>query len=550
VPTFNILVATDLAEDSLKILRDAPDVQVQIITPTLNALRDGLKNAHALIEREGVPIDRALLDGAPQLQVIGHVGAGLNGIDMEAATTRGIVVMNTPGTNAMSAGEHTLALLLALSRRLVVAHNSLKDGWWLLDRKRQAGTQLSGKTLGIIGLGRVGRIVAGRAQAFGMTVLAYDPYLSEEQISDERILLVGLRELLSRADFVSIHVAATRETAGMINAETLKLLKPGARLINTSHGSVLDEQAVADALKEGKLAGVAVDVYNEEPPYNSPLIGLDNVIHTPHIGDNTLEATQDLSLQIVQQVLDALRGADYRNVVNLPFMPGVDYESSRPYMRLAECMGTIVQTLARHPVRRVAVEYRGDEVSGLVKPLAVGVLKGLLQPVLGDKVNYINAPILAGERGIQVTQAKGLRSSDYTNQVSCQVTLEDGEEIIIAGTLLDRQEPHIVQINRYKMNFVPEGYLLIMGSRDQPGVIGTVGTLLAKNHVNIASWHTGRAERGGNTLTILSLDEPLAEDVLQEVTRLDFVRHLHQTAVRIQPVTLNVHHNLHFSESI
>ncbi|MBL8161352.1 MAG: phosphoglycerate dehydrogenase, partial [Anaerolineae bacterium] len=431
-----------------------------------------------------------------------------------------------------------------------VAHNSLKDGWWLLDRKRQAGTQLSGKTLGIIGLGRVGRIVAARAQAFGMTVLAYDPYLSEEQISDERILLVGLRELLSRADFISIHVAATRETAGMINAETLKLLKPGARLINTSHGSVLDEHAVADALKEGKLAGVAVDVYNEEPPYNSPLIGLDKVIHTPHIGDNTLEATQDLSLQIVQQVLDALRGEDYRNVVNLPFMPGVDYETSRPYMRLAECMGTIVQTLARHPVRRVAVEYRGDEVSGLVKPLAVGVLKGLLQPVLGDKVNYINAPVLAGERGIQVTQAKGLKSGDYTNQVSCQVTLEDGEEIIIAGTLLDRQEPHIVQINRYKMNFVPEGYLLIMGSRDQPGVIGTVGTLLAKNHVNIASWHTGRAERGGNTLTILSLDEPLSENVLQEVARLEFVRHIHQTAVRIQPMTLNINHTLHLSESI
>lgn len=529
---FNILVATDLAESSLNILREANDAQLNLVTPTLNAVREGLQSAHALIARDGITVDRVLLDGAPHLQVVGHVGAGLNGIDMEAATERGIIVMNTPGTNAIAAGEHTIALMLALSRRLVAAHDSLKDGWWLLDRKRQVGTQLYGKTLGLIGLGRVGRIVAQRCLAFGMTVLAYDPYLSEEQISDERILLVGLKELLGRSDFVSIHVAATRETAGLINTATLAQMKPGARLINTSHGSVLDEDAVVAALKEGHLAGVAVDVYNEEPPYNSPLVGLDNVIHTPHIGDNTLEATQDLSLQIVHQVLDALRGKDYRNVVNMPFVPGLDFETTRPYMWLAECIGKMLHTLARHPVRRVAMEYRGEEVSGLLKPLAVAILKGLLQPMLGDKVNYINAPIIAAERGIQVTQAKGLKTGDYANLVSCQVTLEDGEEIVMGGTLLDRKEPHIVQINQYRMNFVPEGHMLLLGSFDQPGVIGRVGTLMATNNVNIASWQTGRAEPGGHTLTVLSLDHPLPPAVLTELQQLEFIRHAHQVEIK------------------
>jgi D-3-phosphoglycerate dehydrogenase len=305
-------------------------------------------------------------------------------------------------------------------------------------------------------------------------------------------------------------------------------MKPGARLINTSHGSIYDENAVAQALKDGHLAGAAVDVYREEPPYNSPLIGLENVIHTPHIGDNTVEATQDVSIKIVRQVLDALRGEDYRNVVNMPFMPGLDFELARPYMLLSERMGVLIHTLARHPIRRVAVEYRGEEPGALVKPLTVALLKGMLSLVLGEQINYINAPVIAAERGIQVTQAKGLKTGEYTNQVSCQVVLEDGEEIIMAGTLLDRREPHIVQINDYRMNLVPEGHLLIMGSYDTPGVIGKVGTMLAKGGVNIGSWQTGRAFPGGQTLTILTLDEPAPDATMAELIQQDFVRHAHQ----------------------
>lgn len=527
---YHIVVAADLAESSLQILHDALQVVLHQVTPS--AVRDQMAPAHALIARDDVRIDKALLDSAPHLKLIGRVGAGLSGIDMEAATNRGIIVMNTPGTNAIAAGEHAIALMLALSRRLVVAHDSLKDGWWLLDRKRQAGTQLYEKTLGIVGLGRVGNIVAKRCLAFGMSVLAYDPYTGEDRLLDERVQLVGLKELLQRSDFVTIHVAATPETAGLMNENTLAQMKPGARLINTSHGSVIDEAALAATLKDGRLGGAAVDVYKDEPPYNSPLIGMDNVVHTPHIGDNTIEAMQDVSLQIVRQVLDALQGTDYRNVVNMPFVPGLDFETAQPYMRLAECMGTMIHALSRSPVSRVAVEYRGEEMSGLVKAVAVAILKGLLEPILGTKVNTINAPVLAAERGIQVMQTKGMKTGDYATTVSCQVTLEDGEDILMAGTLLDHKEPHIVQINQYRMNFVPEGHLLLMGSYDQPGVIGKVGMLMANNNVNIASWHTGRAEPGGHTLTVLALDLPLPAPVLDELRGLEFVRHARQVEIK------------------
>ncbi len=525
---FNILVATDLTEQGMNILRANDGVTVYTVPPNPQAVREKLADAHAIIARDDLPFDNAMIDAAPHLRVIGRMSASLSGIDVDAATKRGVIVMNTPGTNAIAAGEHTLALMLALSRKLVTAHNSLKEGYWLLDRKRQAGTQLHGKTLGIVGLGRVGLIVAHRALSFGMTVLAYDPYLPEDHVDDERVMLVNLQELLSRADFVTIHVPATPETRGMFNADMIARLKPGARLINTAHGSIIDESALAHAIKSGQLAGAALDVYAEEPPYNSPLIGGDHVIHTPHIGDNTVEAAQDLSIQIVTQVLDALNGDDYRNVVNLPFMPGIDFEDARPHMIMAERMGAILHALARAPIRRLAVEYRGDELSGLIRPVTVAILKGLLMPALGESVNYINAPVIASERRIHVTQAKGLKSGDYTSLITCQVTLDDSEQISIGGTLLDRREPHIVLINDYRMNFVPQGHLLIMGSFDQPGVIGRVGTMMANNGVNIASWQTGRTQPGGHTLTVLTLDEPLPDAVLTELRAQDFIRHAHQ----------------------
>ncbi|MGJ3240282.1 MAG: phosphoglycerate dehydrogenase [Anaerolineae bacterium] len=521
-----VVVATDLTEEAIAILRTNDRINLREVAPKTAIVRDNLHDAHAIITRDAMRIDAPMLDHAPQLRVIAYVSPALSNVDIEAATKRGIMLMNTPGASAIAAGEHTLALMLALSRRLPAAHNSIREGYWLLDRHRQAGVQLHGKVLGIVGLGRVGRVVTQRAVAFGMTILAYDPYIVEDSV-DDRVQLVGLQELLGRSDFISLHVPATRETTGMLNANAIAQIKAGARLINTAHGLIVDEHALAEALKSGHIAGVAVDVFPEEPPYNSPLIGLENVIHTPHIGDNTLEATQDISMRVVQQVLDALDDRDYRNVVNMPIMPGLNYDEIRPYMHLAEQMGQIFHTLSRSPVRRVAVEASGEDMNGLIKPITVGVLKGLLRPILGEGVSSVNAPMLAHERGWQVTQAKGL-SSEYANMVNIQVTLEDDETITISGTLLDRKTPYIIQINDYRMKFVPEGYLLLMGSHDKPGVIGRVGTLFAQHQINIAGWYTGRAQRGGHTLTVITLDEAIPDDIFAQLEDLDFIRHAHQ----------------------
>ncbi len=523
-----VVIATDLTSESIALLEASGDFTVAIVPPKTASVRAALQEASAIITRSDFTLDAPLLEGAPKLRLIARMSAGLTGIDIDCATERGILVMNAPGVSAVSAAEHTLTLMLALNRNLPAVHESLREGWWLFDRAQQIGAQLHGKTIGLIGLGRVGQRVARLCLALGMTVLAYDPYIREEQVNDRRIQLVGLRELLSASDYVSMHVPATKETVDFFDVETLGMMKRGACFINTAHGDVVKESLLAEALLDGRLGGVALDVWNEEPPFNSPLIGMDKVIHTPHIGDNTAEARQDLSLQIVQQVIDALKDRDYRNVVNMPLLPGVAYEEIRPYMQLAESIGALQHVLARSPIQRIAIEIIGDDMNGLIKPMTVGILKGLLRPILGESVSAVNAPLRAAERGWQITQAKGIKISEYRNVITCQATLEDGEEISVAGALLDRQKPYILQINDYRVHFEPRGHLLIMGSHDKPGVIGRVGTLMAENGINIASWHTGRAAPGGNTLTVLNFDEALPELVMAALREQDFIRHVHQ----------------------
>ena len=527
----HVLVAADLTPESLAKLKASDNITAATVAPKTANVRRALRQAAAIITRDDFRLDAPLLDHAPKLKLIARMSAGLTGIDIDCATERGILVMNAPGVSAIAAAEHTVALMLALNRNLPTLHDSLREGWWLFDRQQQVGRQLHGKTIGIVGLGRVGQRVARLCLAFGMTVKAYDPYIREEQVNDPRILLVGLRELLGCADYVSAHVPATRETQDFFTAESLAQMKPGACFINTSHGGIIKEALLAEALKSGHLGGIAIDVWNEEPPFNSPLIGLDNVIHTPHIGDNTTEARQDLSMQIVEQTVDALNDRDYRNVVNMPLLPGVNYEEIRPYMQLAESIGALHHILARSPIQRVAIEIIGEDMNGLIKAMTVGILKGLLAPILGDKVSFVNAPLLATERGWQITQAKGIKISEYSNVITCQITLEDQEDISIAGALLDRQKPYILQINDYRIHFEPRGHLLIMGSYDQPGVIGRVGTLMAEHGINIASWHTGRAEPGGNTLTVLNFDEAVPEPLMSILRQQDFIRHVHQLKI-------------------
>ncbi len=527
----HIVVATDLTAAGIKRLESHAGGRVSVVPPKTASVRAALADATAIISRSDFTLDAPLIEAAPRLRLIARMSAGLTGVDIDCATARGILVMHAPGGSAIAAAEHTLLLMLALSRNLPATHETLRDGYWTFDRGKQAGSQLHGKTAGIIGLGRVGARVARHCLALGMTVLAYDPYIREEQVNDKRIELAALNEVLPAADYLSMHVPATQETQDFFDAASLRQLKKGAYFINTAHGGIVDEALLAAALKSGHLAGVALDVWNEEPPFNSPLIGLDRVIHTPHIGDNTVEARQDLSLQIARQVIDALSDRDYRNVVNMPLLPGLSYDELRPFMQLAESLGALQHILARSPIRRIAIEIIGDDMNGLIKPMTVGILKGLLSPILGAQVSYVNAPLLAAERGWQITQAKGIKISEYRNVITCQVTLEGGEEISIAGTLLDRQKPYILQINEYRVHFEPRGNLLVMGSYDTPGVIGQVGSLMARHGVNIASWHTGRAQPGGNTLTVLSFDQALPEALMAMLRQQEFIRHVHQLTI-------------------
>lgn len=525
---YTILIITPLTAAALEHLNRLPDIEAQVTRPDEAAHH--LPDADALILRDEIPVDAALLAGARRLKVVGRVGAGLSGIDVEAATVRGVIVMNTPGVNATSAAEYTFALLLALCRKIIPAHLDVGRGSWT--RQVYQGIELAGKTLGLIGLGRVGRRVAERATAFGMDVLAFDPYVAESQVGDLRVKLIGLDELLTRSDIISLHCAVTPETYHLLDADALAQVKPGVLLVNVAHGYVVDEAALVVALKSGRVAGAALDVLQPESPQSSPasspLVGLPNVIHTPHMGDATAEAQHELSMQIVRQVYDALRGLNYQNAVNMPFMPGQAFEAIRPYLRLAERIGALQHHLAGGRIRRLAVEYKGDELDGLVKPLTVALLKGLLAPALGDAVNYINAPLMAMERGIHVTQAKGLDVADYTNLVSCQVHWEGGNQQVISGALFNRREPRIVQINSYQTDFVPEGILLVIGSYDVPGVIGKVGTIMAGYKINIASWRTGRERKGGQTLSILTLDQALTDTQLEEFRGLEIVRHATQ----------------------
>lgn len=505
-----ILVTEDLPPEALALL-DAPDVQYDNSRPSRAELRDVLGNYDGLIMRWMTRVDADLLERAPRLKVIGRAGASLDNVDLDAATRRGIIVTNTPLMHSTASAEFAFGLLLALARKIPQAHAAVQAGEWS-SRRQFFGTELAGKTLGLVGFGRVGRDVAIRAQAFGLKVLAYDPYIDDSAVRDTDVLLVDLSDLLERSDFISLHAPLNEETKRLIGTEEIEQMKMGVYLVNTARGALIDEEAVANGLQSGKIAGLAVDAFTREPPVGSPLLGLPNVITTPHLGASTREATSAIAVQIVQQTLDALRGLDYRNVINLPFVQGIEFKAVRPQLILAEKVGALQRQLAGGEVLRAEVETRGS-FTNLIKPLTMALLKGLI----GETANYINAPALAAESGIYVTQAKGLPLADYPNLLSCRVSWEGGERLV-AGTLFGNEEARIVQMDGFRIDGLPNGTVLVMSNSDVPGVIGRVGTLLGERGINIAEWRLGRNQPGGQALSFINLDtEHVPESVLGEL---------------------------------
>jgi D-3-phosphoglycerate dehydrogenase / 2-oxoglutarate reductase len=504
-----ILVTEDLPPEAMKLL-DAPDVRADLLRPSRAELRDCIGDYDGLIVRWMTRVDSDLLERAPRLKVIGRAGASLDNVDLEAATRRGIIVTNTPLMHSTASAEYTLGLLLALARKIPQAHNAVQAGEWL-SRRQYIGVELAGKTLGLVGFGRVGREVAARAGAFGLNVIAYDPYLDDAVVRGTEVMLVDLDELLARSDFISLHAPLTEETKRLIGVDEILQMKDGVYLINTARGALIDEDAVVVGVKTGKVAGAAMDAFTREPPVGSSLLGLPNVITTPHLGASTHEALSAIATQIVAQTLDALRGADYRNVVNLPFVEGAEFKAIRPYLVLAEKVGALQRQLAGGEVKRVEVEARGS-FAGLIKPLTMALLKGLM----GQQANYINAPALAAERGLVVTQAKGLPLIDYPNLISCRVAWPEGARLI-AGTLFANEEARIAQMDGFRLDGLPVGTVLVMTNDDVPGVIGRVGTLLGARSINIAEWRLGRDRPGGRALSFINLDNDAPAPVLAEL---------------------------------
>lgn len=516
---YRILVSDKISSAALERLKTYPDIEVDYQTDlSPEELLSIIPRYEGLIVRSGTRVTTEVIEAAAKLRVIGRAGVGVDNIDLSSATIQGVIVTNTPGANSLATAELAIGLMLAASRHIPQAHASLKEGEWR--RNDFLGTQLSGKVLGIIGFGRVGRLVAERAHAFGMEVLAYDQYIPEETARETGVLLVELDELLAQSDYITLHAALTPESVAVINRETIAHMKDGAILINAARGRLVDESALADALQSGKVRAAALDVYSSEPPpADHPLIGLPNVIHLPHIGANTVEAEHAVGKQIVDQVVAVLRGTDFSYAVNMPFAFEGDFNAARPYLKLAEILGRLHSGLAPKPIQRIELEVQGDIVSKLVRVLAAALLKGILESGSDVPVNYINAPVLAHEKGITTTQAIGINNLDYPNVVACRAVWDGGQHLL-AGVLFGGSEPRIVRFDEHHLEAKPEGVVLIMLNRDVPGVIGQVGTLLAAYEVNIGEWRLGRDKPGGEALSFINLDSeptPAILNALSEV---------------------------------
>ena len=511
-----IIVADKISERGLALLRDGG---WEVVIPSAAALPGELADAEALVVRSATKVTAALLEKAARLRVIGRAGVGVDNVDVEAATRRGILVMNTPGGNAVSVAEHTIALMLGLARAVPQANASIQAGRW--EKSSFSGTELRGKTLGLVGLGRVGTEVARRARALEMKVLAYDPYVTPAAAREVEVELVPLDELLGQSDVISLHTSLSALTEKMIDAPAIAKMKRGARLINCARGELIDEAALAEALRSGKLAGAAVDTFAEEPPKNSPLVGLPNLIATPHIAGSTAEAQEEVGTAIGQQVRDYLADGLIRNAVNMPALSPDQYRRLRPYLELGQRLGSFVaQAAPSRSFHRVRIQYAGEPAELGSHVIRSAVLAGALNSVLDEKVNLVNAAEEAASRGIVVEETTRRRERGYPNTI--EVTIADGgREFALEGTVAQDGSARILALDGIALEAPLEGTLLLTRNIDVPGVIGRIGTALGNLGVNIATFALGRRAPGGaEALALVGLDGNVNASVVQEILAL------------------------------
>ena len=500
-----ILVADPIADEGLELLKLQADVDVKLGLQTQELLRI-VGEYEALIVRSETKVTAEVIKAGERLQVIARAGIGVDNIDLDSATSAGVAVVNAPAGNTVAAAEHTLALILAMSRNIPNAHQSLKEGEWR--RSDFIGIEIQNKTLGIVGLGRVGSEVARRAQSFGMRLIACDPFVSPDYARRMSVKLLTLEELLAESDFVTLHTPLTDSSRNLIGARQLSRMKPDARLINVARGELIDEGALLEALQSAGLGGAALDVFAEEPPGRSPLLEHPKVVATPHLGASTQEAQREVAIEAAEQVLAVLNGEPARNTVNAPFMPPEVHAVLAPYVKVASVVGRLLTSLAEGQFVGVTIRYEGEITQYDTAMLKAAVLAGLLGPVTSGQVNLINAPRLAQERGLDVTEQQNAVAQEYSSLVSATVDTTEGR-ITLAGTSM-RNEVHIVKVNDYWLDIVPSvPYLLFVENQDQPGSIGAVGTVAGRHNINISFMEVGRLSLRGRAMMVLGLDDPV-----------------------------------------
>lgn len=512
-----VLVSDPIAKEGIYILEKNFDVDVKT-GMSKDELISVIGEYDALAIRSETKVTADVLETAKNLKIIGRAGVGVDNIDVAAATNKGILVVNSPSGNTIAAAELTMALMLSLSRNIPQGHNSLHAGEW--KRSKFVGNELYRKTLGIFGLGKIGSTVAKRAQSFEMDVIGYDPFISEDYARKLGIELVSFEDLLKRSDYFTLHVPATKETKGSICANQLAMMKHGVRIINVARGGIIDEAALAEAVKSGHVAGIAVDVYEKEPPAaDNPLLQLDNAITTPHLGASTEEAQINVSVDVAEQIVEVLNDKPARSAVNMPSLSAETLAAVDPYMHLGERIGSMVSQLSDGGVISIEMLYSGDLSNLETGPITRSILKGFFQPAMMESVNLVNAPIIAEGRGIKTMESKCSSLKNYSNMMTVKIKTDKGETSI-DGTLFGKKDIRIIRIDGYKIDVIPEGTMLFAKHIDKPGIIGKVGTLLGNEGINIAGMHVGRAQAGSEALMALNLDDTLTDELLKDVLKI------------------------------
>ncbi len=510
-----LLIADSMA-DGWQDIAVGTNIQVDVNTGLSEAqLIEIIPEYVGLIVRSASTVTAPIIAAASKLRIIGRAGAGVDNIDIDAASQRGIIVVNAPGGNTVSTADHTVAMLLSLSRNIPQAAQSMKEGRW--DRKTYTGVELDGKILGVMGVGRVGLQVCARARAFGMTILANDPFFSEEMAEKNNISLATKDEIFAQADYISLHAPLLKDTHHMINDETLAKCKEGVRVVNCARGELIDDHALLRGIESGKVAGAAIDVYPvEPPPEDHPLVGRDEVICTPHLAASTAEAQEKVARQIMASVVDGILDKPVQGAINLPAVDPTIFDAIQPYLLLGERIGSFVSQLSDGSLKKMTIEYQGEVLEYATSPMTAAVLKGAVTELSDEPISYVNAPIFARDRGVQIEEKRTSTNHDYVNliTVNCETTKET---TTVVGTVFGRNDARLLMIDQFEVKARLEGEVLICCNRDTPGVVGTMGTLLAENDINIADMALGRESRGGRAIMVFIVDAPVSSEVLKRI---------------------------------